>query len=192
MMGHAINHLSFDVNTSRGDILAECNDVARRETDWGTDSPIDNIRFIDRTFETREEAEDYIESIDTHWYDQIAVKYKDRVVHPDTPAIRVLLARAEELTREYNALNDVPYAKTVSSDFFACHSCKSKLNRIQMLCHGNSCPVCRAELRSATTMKKLTSLRDRIMTANKKVMDARKKNSSGGKIKYLVKIEYHV
>lgn len=106
-MGHAIKHLIFDSNTSAIAILDECNESANYD---GADyrDPIDRIRYIDKTFESREEAEKYIETADQGWYDQLAVKFKEPVLKPDTKAIKNEIEKLSQLRKEYVDKSSVP------------------------------------------------------------------------------------
>ena len=77
-MAHNIKHCSFHCSWTKKQIEKHLDHFVAME-DWeegavGLPSP---IRWIDRVYKNREEAEEYIKNHDRGWYDCIAVQYKN-------------------------------------------------------------------------------------------------------------------
>lgn len=192
-MGHEIRYLDFRENASKTVIESEANKIAKRDGDYhsGLNSP---IRWIDRVCANREEAVEYIKSHDTGWYDQLAVKFRE---YPKLEPSKTLVALRTRLDNEKSKKIAYEKAHSVSSfkaEFVGCPKCGSKLKR--ELLKSESCPLCREELRSKTTMETLARYESNIRDLNKQInAEERKleeKNIKKSAIKWLVKIEYHV
>ena len=193
-MGHNIHHRVYDENVNKKDVQAYWDKYASME-DWqeGCSGLVRDIRWIDHICKDREEAEAYIESHDRKWYDQLAVKFRE---YPSIEPSKTLLSLRQRRSAE--SLKYQEYAKshsvsTFKAEYIGCPSCGSKLKRT--LLKSESCPLCRAELRSKTTIetldrysKNITELDKQIITEEKKLDE---KNIKKAKIKWLVKIEYH-
>lgn len=193
-MGHNIHHRVYDENVNKKDVQAYWDKYASME-DWqeGCSGLVRDIRWIDHICKDREEAEAYIESHDRKWYDQLAVKFRE---YPSIEPSKTLLSLRQRRSAE--SLKYQEYAKshsvsTFKAEYIGCPSCGSKLKRT--LLKSESCPLCRSELRSKTTIetldrysKNITEL-DKQIRAEEKKLD--EKNIKKAKIKWLVKIEYH-
>ena len=96
----------------------------------------------------------------------------------------------EKKKAEYAKVHSV---STFKAEYVGCQECGSKLKRT--LLRSESCPLCRAELRSKTTMETLARYDNNICELNERIQEERlkieKKNIAKAKIKWLVKIEYH-
>ena len=192
-MGHMVNYLVYDINTDKSEITNHANNMAMEEGDYhsGLNKP---IRWIDVVCEDKQQAYEYIKSHDDGWYDQLAVKYR---VYPTCEPTKALLNLKERLKKEEEKKKTYERAHSISSfkiEYIGCPNCGSKLKRT--LIHGENCPLCRTELRSKTTIETIKRYEDNIKNIGKQIRDEERKinlkNIKKAKIKWLVKIEYHV
>lgn len=192
-MGHAIEHYEYDIKTDKRRIESEMNEIAREDGDYhsGLNS---SIRWLDHICEDRERAYSYIESNDKGWYDQLAVKFRE---YPKSEPTKTLLSLEERLKKERIKKADYEKAHSVSSfkiEYIGCPKCGSKLKRT--LLRNNGCPLCGKDLRSKTTLNTLARYENNIRDLVDKICEEErkmnKKNIAKSKIKWLVKIEYHV
>lgn len=193
IMGHAVEYFEYNVTESQKDIWEELNDIAVREGDYHSGLN-QNIRWIDYICEDREKAYEYIEKNDKGWYDQLAVKFR---VYPKTEPTKTLLNFQERLKKEKAKRDTYEKAHSIASfkiEYIGCPKCGSKLKRT--LLYGNSCPLCRTELRSKTTMETLKRYDGNIKNISQLIKEEErkinKKNEKNSRVKWLVKIEYHV
>jgi hypothetical protein len=189
-MSHNINHYTYDLNCDKKKVQAELDHYAAME-DWqegcsGLGSP---IRWLDVTLDDYDKAIEYIEKHDRGWYDQLAVKYKS---YPrpskQSKAVSELVTRFEAARASKEKIVKDGSIKNRTSEYIGCPKCGSKLKA--SLLHGEFCPLCRADLRSPTTLDRLNKAQARIDEAQKKLEEQRKKESKPV-VKWLVKIEYH-
>lgn len=192
-MGHAINYLYFDGKTSKKQMEAEANERARCDGDYhhSLDQP---IRWYDNVIcEDLERAMEFIKSHDKGWYDQLAVQYR---VYPKAEPSKTLLnleSRRKAEAEKYAAYAKAHSVSTFKAEFVGCPSCGSKLKRI--LLRGESCPLCRAELRSKTTVETLERYSKNILELDKQIKGEQRKLQEKivkkSEVHWLVKIEYH-
>lgn len=192
-MGHAIEHYEYDIKTDKRRIESEMNEIAREDGDYhsGLNS---SIRWLDHICEDRERAYSYIESNDKGWYDQLAVKFRE---YPKSEPTKALLKLKDRKDKEIEKRNAYEKAHSISSfkiEYIGCPHCGSKLKRT--LLRNNYCPLCLTELRSKTTIETLQRYADNIVKIKELIKEEErkinKKNIAKSKIKWLVKIEYHV
>lgn len=72
---HAIKYLDISCRNSEKAIVKYCSQIANTYGDY--EDQITDIRFRDKVVKNRAEAEEWIKSNDTGWYDNLAIKYKD-------------------------------------------------------------------------------------------------------------------
>lgn len=183
---HSINKWSFPVSESKEKISAEINEYVCEESDshGGLYSP---IKWIDYNAGTREQAEAYIDRIDTGSYGQYAVKFTEP---KETKKIADLQTKRTEAYKKYSVANDELHCEKVTSEFIGCKECGSKLARKHL--RSNFCPLCRADLRSPTELKRIKSLKDAVDKADKALRVAEEEQAKkGGNEKWLVKFEFH-
>lgn len=192
-MGHAIMHYEYSVDTDKKSIEAEMNEQARLDGDYHSGLG-QSIRWIDKICEDRERAYEFIEAQDKGWYDQLAVKFR---VYPKFEPTKTLLNLQDRLKKEREKKEDYEKAHSIAAfkvEYIGCHKCGSKLKRT--LLRGNMCPLCGTELRSKTTMETLQRYQDNMKKISQQIKEEErkinKKNEKNSKIKWLVKIEYHV
>lgn len=196
-MSHAIEFFDYKYETSPGRIMADMNDRAKREGDAG--GLYYPVRFENRTpFEDEEAARAYIKSIDRD-YLSIAVPYYEysnsTVAEPQS--LKVAREKTQEALMEWRERERRQYytPETVASKTIGCKACESKL-AVKYL-RGNLCPVCRAELRPESELKRIAALRGQYIKAEQAQDDEEKKYQAKIRAKgksetrWLVKIEYH-
>lgn len=194
-MGHEIRYVEYPENTSKKAIEAELNDYVRKAC-WqeGGSGLYGAIRWIDRVCANYNEAQQYIDDHDNDRYDQLAVKFRR---YGKIEPSKTLLSLRERLKKEQE--KKIEYAKshsvsTFKAEYVGCPECGSKLKRT--LLRGESCPLCRAELRGKTTIDTLARYEANIRDLQKQIAEEERKleekNLKNSKIMWLVKIEYHV
>lgn len=73
---HQIDYLTFSSRKLPKTIAAECDRIAKQNSDCGV-ALYKPIRFFERkVFKDWQEAEAWIDQNDAGWYDNLAVKYK--------------------------------------------------------------------------------------------------------------------
>lgn len=195
-MGHELRYFDFKYEASTKYITESLQDCARRNSDAG--GLYYGVQFKDITpFASRDEAYAYIQRVDKD-YLNICVPYLDY------PNIKVDESKLKELNDRYVALHQEYYARrdrqfytteTVKSQYLGCKECGSRL-AVKYL-RGNRCPLCGAEMRPDTEMKRLDALKARFDKAGDDLAKARAKEEEKAKkgVKptkmWLCKIEYH-
>lgn len=193
-MSHNIDYWDRQECVNKKDFEEDINNYVRQHTrgegGHGLDSP---IRWIDHICDNREDAMEYIRSHDKGWYDQLAVKYYS---YPKLEPTKTMLTLQERLRAEQE--KRVAYAAahavtTFKAEYIGCLECGSKLKRT--LLRGNSCPLCRAEMRSKTTMETLQRYDANCAELSKKIKEEERKMQEKmrkqAKVMWLIKTEYH-
>ena len=187
---HNIIHRSYPENVNKASVQKELDHLAAME-DWqegcsGLGSP---IRWIDVTLADYDHALQYIEDHDNGWYDQLAVKYKD---YPRSTkmskAMADLRTRFDAAVASKNKIAQDGSIKNRTSEYIGCPKCGSKLKASYL--RGESCPLCRADLRSPTTLDRLNKAQQRMEELQRKMEEQHKKETKPV-VRWLVKAEYH-
>lgn len=190
---HQIDYLTFEESKTRQEIVDKCNARAENNSDSGSGLYY-GIKFIDRVFDTYEDAESYIEEIDNDTYSRYnnyAVKYKQATSTPNTKAYENAKAKSISAFNEYRKASNKVHYKGIKSQFVACKKCGSKLSTTYI--DTNKCPLCNTELRPQSTLDAIDRLRKAYEDAQKKIEVLEKEwTQKHNKVKWLVKIEYHV
>ena len=193
-MGHNIRHVVYPENVNKKVVEAEWNERIRHicweEGSGGLARP---IRWIDHVCANKEEAEEYIRSHDKGWYDQLAVKFRSYPKVEPSKALVTLERRRAAEAEKYTAYAKAHSVSAFKAEFVGCPGCGSKLKR--ELLRSESCPLCRAELRSKTTVDTLNRYSKNICELDKQINAERKKLQEKAikksEVMWLVKIEYH-
>lgn len=190
-MSHNIQYFTYTERKSTKAISAELDAYVRKATWREGGGGIDGgIRFIDKVMPDYNSAEEFIKANDKGWYDCLAVKYKEVPRGKTTKKLEELQERLKIAHNEYTQLNNYVAAKDFKSEFIGCKNCGSKINREYI--KSNACPVCRADMRSETTQKRLEAMRAKVNKLRNDIKDEeRKLAEKHGQICWLVKIEYH-
>lgn len=184
---HNIMHWEYPEKTNKNTMVKDALDYVTHHGDcYGTD----RIEFpTDTVFNNREAAEEYISSIDKGWYGGFAVKFYDYSKVADSKKVTDLCKKIEETATKRSEYAKAHSVKSFKAAFVGCPECASKLNREKL--KGEKCPLCYADLRSATTLERLASFDARIKEYHKKIDEEKFKEKKKAEIKYLVKFEYH-
>lgn len=194
-MGHEILHRDYPENVDKKKVEASLNNYVAQAT-WqeGGHGLNSSIRWIDHICDNYDDAIKYIESHDKGWYDQLAVKYRDcsSIAKPKSiDALREKMCTAVQKARE---LERKPHFAGVKSAYLGCKYCGSKIS--SKFLNGNYCPVCRKDMRPDSTLaaiEKAVANAEKAKDAlNKAEKDFEKKMASKVKVRWLVKIEYHM
>ncbi len=164
-MGHACSILTFPASMKMQEIQRRCDDWGNANADLqergyslnGLGYPVHLKSLV---FETRDEAEDYLEKTFGN-YNQIAVKYKAPKVKPKTPKnAENLERRIKEYDQRIAKLQE-PHFKGVKSKTVKCKHCGAVLPTSYCgRTFNNSCPVCREDLRPDSVLEKLDKYRN--------------------------------
>lgn len=194
-MGHEILYLDYNENADRRKVQNELDTYVQKKC-WqeGSSGLLNPIRWLDHICVDREEAVSYIQGHNRGYYDQVAVMYR---VYPKLKPSKTMETLSKRLEAERDKLRSYSQAHSVSSfkaEFVGCPNCGSKLKKT--LLKGESCPLCRTDLRSKTTLETIQRYENNIRELMKQIKaEERKQNEKAVKnstIKWLVKIEYHI
>lgn len=197
-MGHCCDILTFPASMSTRKISKECGVWATNNCDleetggYGYDYL--DVKFTDKVFNSYDEASEYLEGTFGD-YRQIAVKYKKYPKVQQNKTIADLKRRISEYRIRCNELNNPHYAN-VKQATVKCKKCGSSLaTNYCGRTYYNTCPVCRADLRPESTLKKLEDYEKTIIDLNKKLKDEEKKqnqkNISKAELMWAVACEVH-
>lgn len=188
-MSHNIDYFIYPEHIDRKKVQAELDDyVAHIDWQEGCQGLFTPIRWINgKVFADRNEAEKYINRIDNHNYDQIAVQFYDHECKPDDK-YKELQAKADEAYKEFTRREHILYAQTVTSTFIGCKKCGSRLVRTYL--KSNLCPVCQTDMRPDHMKKSVEAARSKWNRARDTSVDYLKKKAKK-RVMWLVKIEYH-
>ena len=189
---HNIRYFDYDEKVNKDKVVDQLEKFAQAETfgEGGGGLP-SRIRWLDRTFDTYDEAVEYIEQEDQKtWYNCMAVKYHETKRGKEPKKLIDLRQRVINLRQVANQIENEPHFKDAKSQYVGCKKCGSKLNKDYI---GNICPVCRNDLRPESTLKKITRSKEVLKEAQKKLEKEERDfaKSHKGKVRWLVKIEYH-
>ncbi len=191
---HNIRYSTYPENVNKGEVQKEWDDfVEIEDAREGASGLPNDIRWINVTLDSYDEAYNYIEGHDNGWYDQLAVKYRS---YPDFKPSKTYLTLKERYEKNKNRLNDLInkiHYSDVKSSFIGCKVCGSKISSKYI--KTNYCPVCQADLRPATVLERIKAAELAVEKADKELhaelKKLREKNKKKAVIKWLVKIEYH-
>jgi predicted RNA-binding Zn-ribbon protein involved in translation (DUF1610 family) len=129
------------------------------------------------TFESLDDALDFIESKSEKWGDALAVKYKSYKIEPSKKleTLHQKIAEAKSFVLELNRLIDeTVHIKLKSKTFHNCPSCKSKINMSKVR-NTKFCPVCGESTKSASQVKKLETAKGKLEKLKSQANDELKK-----------------
>ena len=154
------------------------------------------IEWIDKTFDSRDEAEDFVSNYGSHDYKQVAVKYKSYEGCHVIPSKKYLSLkkREEELEAKYKEKSRKLHYADVKSDYISCKTCGSKLSTAYL--HSNSCPLCYSDLRPVSTLSSIEAAKKAYKKAKTEAENEWKKlearfRKDKYEIRWFLKIEYH-
>lgn len=184
---HIIGYRDEEINRHFSKLKVE-DDIRRHS--GGT--LYDPIRWIDKTFPSREEAKAYIDRNDRNFYDSLAVKYtKQKKSSAKITKLEQDIRDLEKKILEYSKAHSV---LTFKAELVGCPHCNSRLNRNQLARYYRShpddkelCPLCGTELRGKTTVETLAKYHEKLY-AKKAELDTVRK-TQGAEVYWLVKYE---
>mgnify|MGYP002521728111 CR=1 FL=1 len=197
-MSHEIKYGIYPEKVNKKNVQINWDNYVAHE-DWqeGASGLARPIRWIEgEILASREEAYEYIAKHDSGDYDQLAVRFRDVYIEPETSKkYDTLVKRLNNLKTEYESRNSIAYATTVKSEYIGCKHCGSKL-AARYIQNTNKCPLCHSDLRSVTALANLKRLKERISEVEKQFKEEKKKLDKKllkvSEIKWLVKVEYHI
>lgn len=186
---HNIEYYDYKEDVDKRKVFDVLNDYVERRTWEEGGGGIGRIRWNEVLCENYDEAQKWIESHDSGWYDCLAVKFKSPIQEKEKSAkLKELDAKIKETYEIYDQRSSVLYPKTRTSEYIGCAACGSRLAS-KHLC-SNKCPVCHADLRPETMLKSIATAKakwDKAQEARKEYVAKHSKKE----IRWLVKIEYH-
>lgn len=187
-MSHAVIYEDFSCGLTLKQVENEVLNYVRSHGDgYGTTSL---SMLTTSVFNTREDAEEYIEREDKGDYYGIIVKYLDLEGIEDEQKIKSLNDKLYEARNELEAYIEKHSFKNKKTAYIKCPSCGSKLNKEKLT--KESCPLCNSDLRSASVIKRISSLNKKLAKNcdkyNRELEKLKKKKTN---LKWLVKFEYH-
>lgn len=184
---HNINYWVYDENCNRKSVLSDIESVAECEGD-GYSGPLkwhDSVQPL----KNQKEAEDWIKEHDTGWYDDHAVRFYDFSDAKETKKMIGLKQKAKEISDRLIEFEKEHSVTKFKAEHIGCSNCGSNVAR--KFLHGERCPVCGADLRSESTLKKIKDMQDKVEQARKDYREEGEKQTGRAKVKWLVKFEYH-
>ena len=186
---HNIEHFNYPAKgLDKNAVQTELSAYVSRQTWQEGGHGIDRIRWINEICDDEQAAQEKIERLDNHDYDQLAVMYRE-TTRPNTKAFASLLARRDALNKKLSEAENRVHYKGAKSKFVSCKKCGSKIATEYI--HSNYCPVCHEDLRPKSLLDSIKSMHDRRDELNKKIREATIKASKKAPLYWLVKIEYH-
>lgn len=198
-MSHNIRHFDYPENVDRRKVQAELDILAATEG-WqeGVRGLVHRIRWLDADPQDNyDEAEEFILLEDRGDYDCLAVRYRepDREGQAKINAAAVYLREMRKAYQESQEEDNYPATRT--SQYISCPDCGSKLSRGELakLKRPNYCPLCKCDLRPESMVERHKARVAKAKAAVSKAEDAYRKAQKqavkSGKVRWLVKIEYH-
>lgn len=188
-MGHCINIKTYDNNVNKKKVFAELNQQAIYEGDYH-DGLSDDISWLDKEFDSYDQAEQYIHDNYCNWYECVAVKYRDLNGVKKTKKIIELENRISKVRNEYDKLDNNIHYKNVQAQYVTCRTCGSKINKDHL--RSNRCPVCGKDMRPESLLERLNAMNKKIKKLEKEVYNEKLKLKGKAKLRWMVKVEYHV
>ena len=186
-MGHAVLYRSFDVKKSRQSIADEVLNVVANSGDcYGTQ----RIHFNESKVKSYEEAQQFLEKESRgQYYPGEAVMYYDTDHLPENKAVAALRSKYKKTLDDLQKFNEESTVRNFKAKYIGCKKCGSSLSKDFL--RGDSCPLCRADLRSKTTLDRISAYQKRLEDIQKKIESEKKKQWEKASLKWMVRFEYH-
>lgn len=143
----------------------------------------------DKIYESYEKAYERVMDCKNN-YEQVAVQYYDLEGVKETSKLKQLRERLRDASNELQLAKSKVHYKDVKSNFITCKHCMSKINREHL--KSNRCPVCYSDMRPQSVLDTLKKKEQKIKKLEKELYTERLKFKNKAKVRWLVKIEYHV
>ena len=186
-MGHNVKLFTYPISKSQAEITQELSSYVEHAC-WQEGGTLGRIRWLsNKIYDSYDAAEAAIEKQDKGWYDNIAVQFHQC---DDDKKLMVLREKESAAWKAYRTADSAVFAADFLSKMISCKKCGSKLNREYL--KFNYCPLCHADMRSPTLLKKIDRLKKAAEAASKAVEDYRQELGRKSKnVFWMVKIEYH-
>lgn len=186
-MGHCVMQDIINGKKTKQEISDKVLTKVRNSGDgYGTNK----IQFpTEKIFDTEQMALDYIDEIDTDFYGGYAVRFYDYTNVKPSAKIEELRKKIVEnhvKKNEYIAEHSVRKQKAA---YIGCQECGSKLNKLKL--KGEHCPLCFADLRSATVLNRIAGFDKKKEDLCNKIEVEQVKYKNKADVNWLVKYEYH-
>lgn len=186
-MGHCVMYTTYPATRSLDDIK---NDVINIVCDSGDGYGTENLRMpTDKIFNSYEDAQNYTHAVDKGDYDGIAVKYRNILALTDNNIISELRTTISDIVSKKNNYVKEHSVKKHKASYISCQSCGSKLNKEKL--KAEYCPLCNTDLRSASTLERISAFDKQIDKCRIKIHQERLKQKDKAPVEWLVKYEYH-
>lgn len=191
---HESRYLVYDGKYTYKEVFNLANKECMNSGEYHTG--LGDLRIINSNgiYNNYDEAYNAIQKSDRGFYDEICCKYYDYPELIKSKKFLDLEKRIQDWRKKYNDLKNKVHYKGVKSSFIFCPSCQSKINK--EFIRTNNCPVCYAEMRPKTVLDTINryleimlGLQNELSLEKNKLELKQRKNA---KVKWLVKIEYHV
>ena len=126
----------------------------------------------------------------------IAVRYLQAPGQKESKALKDLHAKRAVAAAHLLKLDIEIYPASLSTAFFSCRECGSRINREKFLGKGltnhNMCPVCGKDLRPSTTLKRIERAQATVDKLDEKITaEQNRLNEKYGEVRWLVMAKYH-
>ena len=189
-MGHSIEYFTTDKRSEIMAIAEEfawCN-VHRQENHSG--SYHGNMHIHDDIIcESYDDAMKKIDELDRGWYDDHAVRFKDKSSLKPNKAMLTIKEKMQKNRDEKNAYYDTHSVHSRKSAFAGCPNCQSKIS-IKHL-RGDRCPVCGKDMRADYIIERLKKYDSDYSTLVAKYKDIERNRKEKCKVLWLIKAEVH-
>lgn len=185
-MGHCIHYNEYPERTDPHVFINDAYELARRDGDSGYHG---NLQIHNIRFDSREEAEDAIDGLDTGYYSDHAVKFLDYSKCAPTKTMQEITKRIDKLHEQRTKYLDEHSVMKQKAKLITCRNCESKISREWL--KTEYCPVCRNDLRADYIKERLKEFDKKENELRKQYGTAEKKLKSKAQTKWLVKIEFH-
>lgn len=167
-----------------------------RHACWQEGGSLVPIKWNDKkTFNSYDEAYDYLESTDNGWYDNRAVVYLDTSkVKKESKKLDDLRRRLKEWYDRKNAIVCTYHFAEAKASLIGCKTCGSKI-AVEFMRRRNNCPVCGKSMLSDTKQAQLERAKEMIESLTKEVRAEEKslheKALNKAEKRWLVYFDYH-
>lgn len=167
---HAVEYFTV---ANKSDIMRTADEYAYYNTDRGENPSGDYHGQMtihdDIICESYEDAVETIDRLDRGFYDDHAVRYKDKSALKPTKQMEAIRAKCDKNIEDRNAYAEAHSPQARKSEFAGCKKCGSKISLKHL--RGNKCPVCGSDLRAEYVIERLknttpTSMRCRKSTSS--------------------------
>jgi len=188
-MSHNIKYHTYPENVDKKKVQRDWDNYVRQE-DWqeGCSGLGQDIRWLPDICETQEAAELFIHQHDRKCYDQLAVRFRCHASPSATT--KALQERFLAAQKKYEEMSGKRHFADVKEKYIGCKSCGSRISSKYL--KANFCPVCLADMRPETVLKRIRSSAERVKKLKAELeASVRKDAANTNQLRWLVKIEYH-